>query len=326
MSKSNYPISILVPVYGVEKYIERCARSLFEQTYENIEYIFVDDCSPDKSIEVLQQVLNEYPHRKKQVRIVRHETNRGLAAARNTAVENCKTDFLMHVDSDDYIDRTLVEKCVKEQERTNCDIVLFDFVVLKKNGNVTMRHVRCNSIYERTVKLLERRTPVCVCGGFYRLSLYKDNEITAVIGINNNEDYLTSPRLSYFSKKISYLDDELYYYDNTNNSSITHIFNVSHAEQGWKSIEYLKVFFKDKGQDYMDAIQIATIDRVATYLKDSIKAGNREYYNEMRIKQQNVGMTMANTVPLSRRIYLYIDSYVLLKFYTLLGVFYKRHV
>lgn len=69
----NKKVSILVPVYGVEKYIERCARSLFEQTYDNIEYIFVDDCTKDRSIEILQKVLEDYPNRKKQVEILHHE-------------------------------------------------------------------------------------------------------------------------------------------------------------------------------------------------------------------------------------------------------------
>ena len=62
-------VSVVIPVYGVEKYIERCARSLFEQTYDNIEYIFVDDCTKDRSIEILQKVLEDYPNRKNQVKI-----------------------------------------------------------------------------------------------------------------------------------------------------------------------------------------------------------------------------------------------------------------
>ena len=53
-------VSVIIPVYGVEKYIERCARSLFEQTLNDIEYIFVDDCSPDKSIEILERIIEEY--------------------------------------------------------------------------------------------------------------------------------------------------------------------------------------------------------------------------------------------------------------------------
>ena len=80
-------VSVIVPVYGVEKYIERCARSLFEQTLDDIEYIFVDDCSPDRSIEILNQVIGEYPGRKDQVQIIHHASNQGLALARQTGLK-----------------------------------------------------------------------------------------------------------------------------------------------------------------------------------------------------------------------------------------------
>lgn len=95
-------ISLLIPVYGVEKYIERCARSLFGQTYQNIEYIFVDDCTKDSSIAVLKKVLDDYPFRKEQVTIIHHNFNKGLSAARNTAFNHATGDYIIHVDSDDY--------------------------------------------------------------------------------------------------------------------------------------------------------------------------------------------------------------------------------
>ena len=75
-------VSILVPVYGVEQYIERCARSMFEQTYPNLEYVFVNDCTPDLSMEVLHKVMMDYPQRKDAVHAINHDRNRGLAAAR----------------------------------------------------------------------------------------------------------------------------------------------------------------------------------------------------------------------------------------------------
>ena len=97
-------VSILVPVYGVEKYIEKCAVSLFEQSYEDIEYIFVNDCTPDRSIEVLRATIARYPQRQKQVVIIDHDVNRGLGAARHTATEWAATgELVMHVDSDDYL-------------------------------------------------------------------------------------------------------------------------------------------------------------------------------------------------------------------------------
>ena len=84
MENEQYLVSICVPVYGVETYIEQCAISLFEQTYQNIEYIFVNDCTPDKSIEILKSVINRYPNKKSSIHILSHEKNKGLGAARNS--------------------------------------------------------------------------------------------------------------------------------------------------------------------------------------------------------------------------------------------------
>ena len=92
-------ISIIVPVYNVSRYIERCARSLFEQSLNDIEYIFVDDCSPDNSIEILHQILSDYPSRMAQVKIISHEKNRGVAAARNTGLKLASGEFIAQCDS-----------------------------------------------------------------------------------------------------------------------------------------------------------------------------------------------------------------------------------
>ena len=85
--KQEIKVTVAVPIYGVEKYIERCAVSLFEQTYSNIEYIFVNDCTCDNSMGILKSILDKYPERKKQVKIIVHEQNKGLGAARNTAIK-----------------------------------------------------------------------------------------------------------------------------------------------------------------------------------------------------------------------------------------------
>ena len=119
-------VSMLVPIYGVEKFIERCAISLFEQTYQNIEYIFVNDCTKDDSINVLERVINRYPNRKPFVRIINHKQNKGLAGARNTAVSNATGEFIMHVDSDDYVDKEIVRKAIDKQLRSDADIVVIE--------------------------------------------------------------------------------------------------------------------------------------------------------------------------------------------------------
>ena len=317
-------VSVLVPVFQVEPYIERCAISIFEQSYDNLDIIFVDDKTPDNSILILKQVLDRYTNRKKQTKIIEHDINRGLAAARNTAIENSTGDFLIWVDSDDYIDKTLVEQCVLKQIETTCDIVLFDYQAIYKHRIESIRHTRCNSAYERTLKLLSRQTPVCVWGGFYNMKLYKENGIKAEEGINNNEDYQVTPRLSYYSKNIAYLDMYLYYYNCTNMDSITRNFNKSQAEQGWSSITILKNFFKDKGVEYIDAIKKVEIVRLVRYIKLSVEYNKRDYYNELRKRQENTCLEKINAVPKPYRLYLYVKNYNLLILYTKIGNAFKR--
>jgi glycosyltransferase involved in cell wall biosynthesis len=120
-------VSILIPVYGVEKYIEKCAHSVFSQTFERIEYVFVDDCTKDGSVDKLQQVLELYPARKSSTRIIKHEKNRGVAAARQTAIDAATGDYLLFVDSDDYIEKNMVELLYKKAFEKNADIFFVNF-------------------------------------------------------------------------------------------------------------------------------------------------------------------------------------------------------
>ena len=121
-------VSILVPVYGVEKYIERCAVSLMEQTYEDIEYIFVDDASPDLSVAVLEEVVARYAKRKSMVRVLHHAQNRGLSAARNTAVDAAVGKYMLHVDSDDYLATDAIEKLVRAAENEQAKQILSSLI------------------------------------------------------------------------------------------------------------------------------------------------------------------------------------------------------
>lgn len=87
-------ISVLVPVYGVEKYIARCAESLFGQTYNDLEFVFVDDCTPDRSIAVLHEVMERWPQRAAQVRILRNDRNSGVGYVRQRLIDESTGDCL----------------------------------------------------------------------------------------------------------------------------------------------------------------------------------------------------------------------------------------
>lgn len=121
-------ISVCIPLYNVEAFIERCARSLFEQTYEDLEFIFVDDCSPDGSLDILKRVLADYPARRDQVKIIRHDHNRGLIVARQTAMAAATGDFLAHCDSDDWVDADLYATLAKAQQADDLDVAISSIV------------------------------------------------------------------------------------------------------------------------------------------------------------------------------------------------------
>lgn len=242
----NDLVSILIPIYGVEKYIKRCAESLFAQTYQNLEYIFIDDCTPDRSVEVLKQVLLHFPNRKEQVCIIRHQHNQGLAVARNTALEAAHGKYVMHVDSDDFIDKTTVEKAIQKMHEESADVVIFGMNHIFKDKVIAEKVEIPSDPKEYAAKLLARKCPVCVCGGLYLRSLYIDNDVRAIPGLNMGEDYATKPRLIYYANKVASLKEPLYDYVHYNDGSYTCTFSTSHIDNMISAINTLEHFFRGK--------------------------------------------------------------------------------
>lgn len=111
-------VSIIIPVYNVERFIERCVRSLFVQTLQEIEYIIVNDCTPDASIQVIERVLEEYPKRRPWVRIINMPQNSGQAKVREVGIKAATGDYIIHCDGDDWVDtdmyRVLYEKAIAD--------------------------------------------------------------------------------------------------------------------------------------------------------------------------------------------------------------------
>ena len=98
----KYKVSILIPVYNSEKYIQKCARTVFAQTLKEVEYVFVDDGSTDSGIDLLLQEIQKFPERFNDICIIRHERNRGISAARQTAFDRASGEYILAMDSDDY--------------------------------------------------------------------------------------------------------------------------------------------------------------------------------------------------------------------------------
>ena len=117
-------VSVIVPIYGVEAYIGLCAQTLLSQTYPDIEFLFVNDGTPDRSMEILRDILRQFPAR--QVKVLNLE-NRGQALARVAGLEEASGDYVWFVDADDWVEPDAVERMVDKAQQTRADIVYFDF-------------------------------------------------------------------------------------------------------------------------------------------------------------------------------------------------------
>ena len=272
-------VSICVPIYNVENYIERCAVSLLGQTYGKIEYVFVNDCSPDKSVEVLSKVMEDYPGKKDFVKIISHEKNRGLAAARNTAVNHSEGDFILHVDSDDYLGIDAVEKLVNKQQETDADIVTGQAVQIEKDKSSVMRRPQFLSQDDFVKEMIVPSISHTIWGRLIRKSLYTDNGIEAKEGVNIGEDLQAMSKLAYYAKKVETIWDVVYYYDCTNELSYMNQFDTASIRrlvQDTTSMEIVRDFFVGKSDKFQNQAE--------GYLRDYYLKLLR-YYGRSKMKE-----------------------------------------
>lgn len=315
----NPLVSICVPIYGVEKYIERCAVSLLEQTYDNIEYIFVNDCTKDRSLEILTSVIERYSHRKTSIKIINHEFNRGLAAVRNTAIDACTGEFLMHVDSDDYVELDTVEKALKkQQEADDYDIVSFGCYREYSRKTVVQIPPFFKDGEDMSLKLIRKKINVGVWGRLYRTSLYKNNSIKTKEGVNMAEDYQVTPRLAYFAKKVAVIDKPFYHYNLANENSYVGSVSKEKVDQAWQSLLIISDFFMDKGVKYLDAVYTAKAHFI---IRSLINIGKGDLGEPLFQKSHNA----LKTIPISYRKRVSFPYYILLKIsdYRLLKLYLK---
>lgn len=280
-------VSILVPVYNVEDYIQRCAVCLFEQTYNNIEYIFVDDASPDKSITILKNTIKRYPNREKDVRIITHEKNRGLAVARNTAISNATGDYIFIVDSDDYMEKQTIEWMVEKQEETDADIIIGDYFVHSEKGIKKVNFPRFKKKEDLILGMLDTNGFHTVWNKLIRRSLYVNNHIMVKEGCNVDEDRIQMVQATYFAKKFAFIDHYTYHYNNLNPTSVwkSAIRNLTedNASQLMRSFAVVKSFFQNREKMYFQKAAASEFHLFYLCLSSlCIGKQKKAYYNILR--------------------------------------------
>ena len=244
-------LSVVIPVYGVEKYIARCARSVLEQTYADKEIIFVDDASPDKSMGVLNEVLKEYAI---PVTILHHPVNRGLAAARKTGIEAATGDYIVSVDSDDYLEPGSLDILAAEAASTHAGIIRMDAWFEQEDRKTVYDGPWSNDpkVYSRL--LISGKTLPGVWMHMVRRDLYERTGCYPIEGLNYGEDYAVLPRLCRSADRIARVGQPLYHYNQANTASMVHSISPANISNLIQAFDVLSAFFKDQ-PGYNEALQ-----------------------------------------------------------------------
>ena len=225
-SMQSPKVSVIIPFYKVERFIERCAEALMNQTLEDVEFLFVDDASPDGSRAVLENVLKKYPGRN--VRILTHPVNKGLPAARNTGLDEARGAYIYHCDSDDWPETDLLEKMYNAAGENHADYVYCDFWMQFETGARYM----VNPTYSDPEQMIKEGfmaglMKYNVWNKLVRRDLYVDNGIRFPEGHGMGED-MTMILLATFSNRVTRLPEALYHYVKLNANAFSNTFSERH--------------------------------------------------------------------------------------------------
>lgn len=241
-------VSVIIPVYGVEHYIERCIRSVLEQTYSNLEVVIVNDASKDASIDIIEKVILEYADCKtRSIKIVQHSSNKGLSIARQSGIDASTGKYVVHVDSDDYIESAMIEELVDAAELNSADIVICGAFYDYRTTIHTFLPAYCQNKQKYLGELITQKVSTNIWGRLIKRSLYVDNDIRCLEGVNYGEDYAIIPKLVYYANKIVSVNAPLYHYVRYNVGSYTSSFNIKNIENLFAVYTSLYSFFERKG-------------------------------------------------------------------------------
>ena len=211
-------VAVIVPVYNVKSNIVQCADSLFSQTLNDMQFIFVDDASPDNSVDLIQQTLEHYPQRKSQTLILHHPKNLGLPVARATGLAHVKASYVAHCDSDDFVAPDMYEKLYKNAIQNNSDMVICGRIDHYANGK---EHIEFDNPYSNN-SLIENFLHCRLCGAVWcrltKTNIYRHVQFPVD---SYFEDIVQTAQLLTFVQRVSFIHEALYHYNRHRPSSIT---------------------------------------------------------------------------------------------------------
>jgi len=209
---SEIKVSLIIPVYNVEAYIEKCLSSAVGQTLRGIEIIVVNDGCTDESMKIVDIFENKHSN----IRVINKE-NGGLSSARNSGLVASRGKYIAFIDSDDYIDKTMLKQMYNNAEERKLDLVSCNLTKVDASGQVVGEEknvIDCNCTYDKdevTSEYLLNNIPSYAWNKLYRRSLFTDNKINYPVG-RLYEDIGTTFHLLFNAHRIGFINESLYFY------------------------------------------------------------------------------------------------------------------
>lgn len=280
-------LSIIIPVYNVEKYLEQCIESIIHQTYRNIEIIFVNDGSTDSS----ELILDKYKNRDKRIKVIKQE-NKGLSAARNTGIKYATGDYISFIDSDDYVVKEYAEVIVENMQKYKVDMIIFDALRLR-NGQLKPWRKQIIKYPTSSKEMLSetlhgKYLNISAWNKCYKKSLFEQMKFKEGIKF---EDYYMTPSLFKNCNNIKYVQKELYIYRDNEDS----IMRQSAVKCSNDIIEVTKNVIKELqefyGEEYAQENLWWCLRRVWRWIgkiyDQQSELDNKEFLNEVKLYLNN---------------------------------------
>lgn len=280
-------VTILIPIYNVEHYIAECADSLFAQTYPDIEYVFMDDCTPDNSLSVLQQVINRYPERQPHVRIVRGEHNMGIGGVRRRLVSEVQTAYFCFVDSDDILPKDAIATMVSELQKSGADFLDCAYSDYSDHRPTSLHTPFCGSPDAYLSRLLcQNVIKNNLWAKLFRTEILSRVPDLFVEGINYTEDFCAMARIAAVARR-AHTDRVVYWYRTDNQLSYTKNVSLKDSTSYFHACRQVLRFYRLRGhlplsleigllniyrECHRQGIPVATADDIAQYIPEHLSA------------------------------------------------------
>lgn len=243
-------ISIVVPVYNSGKYLDRCLKSIINQTYSNIEILLIDDGSTDNSLEI----CNQFAIKDKRIKVF-HKENNGVSAARNDGIDYSTGDYIAFVDSDDYLEIDMYEHMMKINDEFDCDIVMCDCYKESCINREIFSHNIRSGYYDRNMLVKEYFPTLLMTNSvdypptisnwvcLFKKDVIIKNDIRYEVGIRFSEDLLFGSKYMYYANSFYYMKHDCLYHYVMNQNSVTHTYYKNKWENMKKLFLAINNFF-----------------------------------------------------------------------------------